>query len=131
MTHAQCTTSAQLLARVKQLPNALEIYKKVVGDKVGDKRKDDEPKEAIDRAFAEQPQQAAEEQQAAGAPVVGGGGDVHVGVVVDVSRSCAPMAEARLACLVCRSGAQTHPGGAGARATCYSRVRALCWDRTR
>ncbi len=89
------------------------------------------PKEAIDRAFAEQPQQAAEEQQAAGAPVVGGGGDVHVGVVVDVSRSCAPMAEARLACLVCRSGAQTHPGGAGARATCYSRVRALCWDRTR
>lgn len=42
MTHAQCTTSAQLLARVKQLPNALEIYKKVVGDKVGDKRKNDE-----------------------------------------------------------------------------------------
>ena len=55
------------------------------------------PKAALDRAFAAE--QATATPAAAATAPTGEANEAHVGIIVDTSRSCAPMAEARIACL--------------------------------
>jgi hypothetical protein len=76
------------------------------------------PKAALDRAFAAE---HATVTPVATAPT-DEANEVHVGIIVDTSRSCAPIAEARLACLAALDASY---------ASCGRRVRFTVWSLSR
>ena len=76
------------------------------------------PRAALDRAFAAVQATATP----AAAALTDEASEAHVGIVVDTSRSCAPMAEARLACLAALDASY---------ASCGRRVRFTVWSFSR
>ena len=75
------------------------------------------PKAALDRAFA-----AEQATATPAAATTNEANEAHVGIIVDTSRSCAPMAEARLACLAALDASY---------AACGRRVRFTVWSLSR